>query len=75
MTIVHKDLHHGPLTPKVVAEYCQVSKSTVIKWIKEEKLVSFRLPSGHYRIDQNDFKEFLEKYHMPLKEWFFVKET
>jgi len=74
MTLAHKEPHHITLTPRIIAEYCQVSKSTVIKWIKDEKLKSFRLPSGHYRIDWDDFKEFLEKHHMPLKEWFFESE-
>ena len=63
------------LTIKVVAEYCQVSKSTVLKWIKDGKLQTFRLPSGHYRIDKEDFRAFLERYGMPIREELFGSES
>lgn len=55
------------LTSKNVADYCQVSKSTVLQWIKDENLKAFRLPSGHYRIDVDDFKAFLVKWRMPVR--------
>ena len=64
-----------PISPKVVARYCQVSKSTVHKWIKDGKLQAFRLPSGHYRIDKEDFRDFLERYGMPIKEELFESES
>jgi excisionase family DNA binding protein len=64
-----------PLTPKLVAIYCHVTKSTALKWIKNGKLQAFRLPSGHYRIDKSDFKQFLETYNMPIKEWLFESES
>jgi excisionase family DNA binding protein len=57
------------LTSRDIAAYCQVSKSTVLEWIKSGQLKAFSLPSGHYRIDQKDFREFLEKWHMPIKAW------
>ena len=60
-----------PITISVVSEYCQVSKSTVLKWIKDGKLRAYRLPSGHYRIDREDFRAFLENYNIPIKEWLF----
>jgi excisionase family DNA binding protein len=59
------------LTSRDIADYCQVSKSTVLEWIKSERLKAFRLPSGHYRIDKNEFKIFLEKWNMPVKGWPF----
>jgi excisionase family DNA binding protein len=59
------------LTSGDIAAYCEVSKSTVLEWIKSEKLKAFRLPSGHYRIDKKDFKDFLVKWNMPLKGWPF----
>ena len=67
--------HQIPLTPKVVAEYCQVSKSTALKWIRDGKLQAFRLPSGHYRIDKEDFRDFLERYGMPIKGELFESES
>lgn len=59
------------LTSRDIAAYCQVSKSTVLEWIKSGRLKAFSLPSGHYRIDRRDFKEFLEAWHMPVKGWLF----
>ena len=59
------------LTSRDIATYCQVSKSTVLEWIKSERLKAFRLPSGHYRIDKRDFRNFLEKWNMPIKGWPF----
>ena len=59
------------LTSQGIATYCQVSKSTVLEWIKSGRLKAFRLPSGHYRIDRKDFKDFLEEWDMPVKGWLF----
>ena len=59
------------LTSQDVATYYQVSKSTVLEWIKSGRLKAFSLPSGHYRVDKKDFREFLEKWNMPIKEWLF----
>ena len=33
------------------------------------------LPSGHYRIDKEDFRGFLERYGMPIKEELFGSES
>jgi len=63
------------LTSRDIATYCQVSKSTVLEWIKSGRLKAFRLPGGHYRIDKKDFKEFLEKWNMPIKGWLFENEN
>jgi len=62
------------LTSRDIAVYCQVSKSTVLEWIKSDRLNAFRLPSGHYRVDKNDFRVFLEKWNMPIKGWLFGRE-
>ena len=62
------------LTSRDIAEYCQVSKSTVLEWIKSGRLKAFNLPSGHYRIDKKDFREFLKRWDIPLKEWLFGHE-
>ena len=59
------------LTSRDIANYCQVSKSTVLEWIKSGRLKAFRLPSGHYRIDKKAFREFLEKWNMPVNTWLF----
>ena len=66
-----KQLGKIRLTSRDIAAYCQVSKSTVLEWIKSERLKAYRLPSGHHRIDKNDFKAFLERWHIPVKGWPF----
>ena len=62
------------LTSSDIATYCQVSKSTVLEWIKSGTLKAFSLPSGHYRIDKKDFREFLKRWDMPIKAWLFGYE-
>ena len=63
------------LTSQDIATYCQVSKSTVLEWIKSGRLKAFSLPSGHYRIDKKDFREFLQRWDMPVKGWLFENEN
>ena len=63
------------LTSRDIASYCQVSKSTVLEWIKSGRLMAFRLPSGHYRIDKKSFREFLKKWDMPIKTWLFSDDN
>lgn len=63
------------LTSQDIAVYCQVSKSTVLKWVKSGTLKAFKLPSGHYRIDKKEFREFLERWHMPIKGWLLGHEN
>jgi excisionase family DNA binding protein len=56
------------VTVKGIANYCLVSESTVRRWIKDGKLSALRLPSGQYRISAVDFKKFLTRYDMLVKE-------
>ena len=44
-----------------------VSNTTVLRWIGAGQLPAFRLPGGHYRVEGNDFSEFLTKHRMPLR--------
>jgi excisionase family DNA binding protein len=62
------------ITPRTIALYCQVSKSTVLEWIRSGKLKAFNLPSGHYRINIADFRDFLEWYDMPVNGELFEPE-
>lgn len=59
------------LTTGDVADYCQVSRSSVFRWIRDGKLHAFTTPGGHYRISQKDFKGFLAQYGMPIYEEYF----
>ena len=56
------------LTVPTVARYCLVTPITVRRWIRYGKLSALRLPSGHYRISFADFREFLDRHNMPIKE-------
>ena len=47
------------------AKHCGVSNTTVLRWITTGQLPAFRLPSGHYRIERDDFSGFLARYSMP----------
>lgn len=59
------------LTTGNIAAYCQVSKSTVLAWIKSDRLKAYSLPGGHFRINKEDFRNFLEKWNIPIKGWPF----
>ena len=70
-----RDKSNIRLTSSDIAAYCQVSKSTVLEWIKSGTLKAFSLPSGHFRIDRDDFREFLNKWNIPVKGWPFEDEA
>jgi excisionase family DNA binding protein len=65
----HNNRRNVRLTPRDIAAYCQVSKSTVLEWIRSGRLKAFSLPSGHYRIDKDEFRKFLRRWDMPIKDW------
>ncbi len=62
------------LTTSEVAAYCQVTNDGVVKWIKAKKLRAYSTPGGHYRIRKSDFREFLERFGMPVDPEFFSEE-
>ncbi len=62
------------LTVTDIAGYCLVRSITVRRWIKDGKLSAIKLPSGHYRIYNAGFRDFLERYNMPIKEELFESE-
>ena len=45
-----------------IARRCGVSNTTVLRWIARGQLSALRLPSGHYRIGREDFREFVAHY-------------
>ena len=63
------------LTTGIAAEYCGVSKVTVLRWISKGHLAAFRLPEGHYRIHRDDFTEFLKKHDIPVRKQRFEKKS
>ncbi len=60
--------HKNWLKVGSIAEYCLVTPMTVRRWIKTGKLSAIRLPSKHYRVSIGDFRDFLKRYNMPIKE-------
>ena len=58
----------APITVESIANYCMVSRSTVGRWIKEGKLSAIKLPSGHFRVSIADFRDFLKRHDMPIKQ-------
>jgi excisionase family DNA binding protein len=62
------------LTTGEVARYCDVSTNAVKKWIRNGRLKAFRTPGGHFRVDSEDFREFLVLHKMPVYAEFFEKK-
>jgi excisionase family DNA binding protein len=59
------------LTTGEVARYCDVSTNAVKKWIRNGRLRAFRTPGGHFRVESEDFREFLIRHRMPVYPEFF----
>jgi excisionase family DNA binding protein len=49
-----------------LAKVCKVSLRTVIRWVDEGKLTSFRTPGGHRRVREEDLQKFLDRYQIPF---------
>lgn len=62
------------LTAGDAARYCQVSLNTVKNWIGSGLLPAFKLPKGHYRIERDAFRRFLDAQEMPVDPEFFGEE-
>ncbi|MBI2328376.1 MAG: helix-turn-helix domain-containing protein [Chloroflexi bacterium] len=62
------------LTVGQVGQYCLVSTATVRRWIQNGELSAIRLPSGHYRVRLADFKDFLKRHGMPVREELEIQE-
>ena len=51
-----------------IARYCHVSKVTVLKWIREGRLLAYTLPGGYHRIQREALTHFLTENKMPIRE-------
>jgi len=60
-----------PYTTGEVADLSHVTINAVKKWINAGKLKAFRTPGGHYRINRDDFKEFVSEYRLQIKDEVF----
>jgi len=54
------------LTIEQVADYCRVTYSTVIRWLKSGKLKSLKDSDENSRIGIKDFIEFLHTHNLPV---------
>ncbi len=48
-----------------VAKRCNVSRTTVYRWIIGGHLKAYSLPSGHFRVKPGDLQEFCRSFGMP----------
>ena len=48
-----------------VAKRCNVSRTTVYRWIINGHLKAYSLPSGHFRVRPDDLREFCRAFQMP----------
>jgi excisionase family DNA binding protein len=65
----------NPVVPRMryftsheVGDILQVNPSSVVKWINDGILTSFRTPGGHRRIAADELVRFAERYGMPVPE-------
>ncbi len=49
-----------------VAEYCGVTRKTILRWVNDGLIKSFALPSGHHRVLPGDLAAFLSSHNMPV---------
>jgi len=60
LSVVNKN--DRPLTTGEIATICHVTINAVKKWIASGKLKAFRTPGGHFRVEREDFQQFIDKY-------------
>lgn len=63
-----------PYTTGEIAGFCHVTINAVKKWIASGKLGAFRTPGGHFRVNRDDFKEFIGKYKLEIKDSLFPEK-
>ena len=53
-------------TTHEVSKLLQVNPRSVINWIEQDLLISYRTPGGHRRIGREDLLAFLRKHQIPV---------
>lgn len=73
MFILSKDISRFPdiemktYTTGDIAQICDVTQRTVIRWIERGDLIGFKLPGrGNNRVTEEDLLKFLQKHNIPL---------
>ena len=54
------------LNPSEVAKMCEVSTGSVIRWVREGKVVAAHTAGGHYRVEASEVVKLLESLKMPI---------
>ena len=49
-----------------VSRYCQVSRATVLKWIRQDYLQAYTIPGGYHRVPRTSLLCFMQEYQMPV---------
>ena len=49
-----------------VGRYCQVSRATVLKWIRQNYLQAYTIPGGYHRVPRSSLLCFMQEYQMPV---------
>ena len=49
------------LTTFQAAEILSVSPDSVLKWIKSGKIIAYRTPGGHYRVEKKEIDALIQK--------------
>ena len=57
-----------PLSPRKIAEFCQVNFKTVLRWITDGQLKAHQLPGGSNRVIRKDLITFLQEFKLPIPE-------
>ena len=60
------------LSPREAAEWLGVSRASIYRWLREEGLRGYRLPSGKLVIVRRDLEEWIRRY--PIGGWGQVEE-
>lgn len=56
---------HDHLSLGKIAKLCRVSRTTVYRWIVNDQLKAYSLPSGHFRVRPTDLSAFCRSYQIP----------
>ncbi len=59
------DLEKDVFTTFEASKICNANITSIKNWIDKGELSAFRTPGGHYRIERDSLKSFLQRHEMP----------
>lgn len=66
MTSSSSDPSRTGLSLGKVATYCGVTRKTILRWVNDNLIQSYVLPSGHHRVEPEEVVRFLNAHDMPV---------